>query len=80
MIEKTLSTFLSASVVLAKQYGNMRFEIHSDLMALIIFGEKQNEILLQNTEAHLIGTTVSESHAVKVSNVKPKAHNFKKHR
>jgi len=79
MIEKTLSTFPLASIVLAQQYRNMRFVTYSKLMALLLLAEKQNEIILQNAEVHPIGTMVSESHTVRVSNVKLKAHKFKKH-
>ena len=58
----------------------MKFENHSDLISLLLLAAKQNEILLRNAETRPIGTTVPESHTVKVSHVKPKTHKFKKHR
>jgi len=46
IIEKTLSMFPSASIVLAQQYRNMRFATHLELMALLFLVEKKNKIFL----------------------------------
>lgn len=72
MIEKTLSTFPPASVVLAQQYRNMKFQSHSDLMSYLLLTEKQNELLLCNAEARPIGTTILESHTLNISKSKKK--------
>ena len=44
LIEKTLSTFPSASLVLAQQYRNMNFEKHSKLMSHLFLAEIQQII------------------------------------
>jgi len=43
-------------------------------MSLLLLPEKQNKLLLRNTEARPIGTTVPKSHVAKISNVKPEAY------
>jgi hypothetical protein len=51
LIDKTLSTFSPATVILAQQYRNMRFAKHSELMSHLLLAEKHQHILLKNAEA-----------------------------
>ena len=41
LIDKTLSTFLSAAALFAQQYRNMKFSTHAKLMTYLLAAEKQ---------------------------------------
>ena len=68
LIDKTLSTFLPASSILAQQYCNMVFKKHSQMMAYLLLAKKQHQILLKNAER----APPKEVHAVEIPKRKPK--------
>ena len=66
LITKTLSTFPVASAVIAQQYRNMRFRTHAKLMSFLLLAEKEQQILLKNTEVRPArDTSTVETHATK---------------
>lgn len=50
LLEKTLSTFHSSNLILATQYRNMKFGQYSELVSHLLVVEKQQELLLHNSE------------------------------
>jgi hypothetical protein len=67
MIEKTLSTFPSATTILSQQYRNMKYKKYSKLMSHLLLAEKQHQILLQNVEsrpAREVHNTIAKIEAV----------------
>ena len=66
MIEKILSTFHAANIILAQQYRNMRFTKYSDLMSMLLLAEKHNELLLKNHGERPTGAFPMQSHATHV--------------
>ena len=51
MIDKTLSTFPTASTLLAQMYRTMRFRTYSELTTFLLLAEKQQQLLLKNNES-----------------------------
>ena len=51
LIEKTLSTFPPATLILSQQYRNMNFTKHSTLMSHLLLAEKHEQLLLKNAES-----------------------------
>ena len=50
LIEKTLSTFPPAHVMLSHIYRTMKFKKHANLMAYLLMAEKNQQLLLRNAE------------------------------
>ena len=67
LIDKTLTSFPSASITLGQQYHNMKFKTHSELMTYLFFAEKQQEISMKVVESK----PVKEVHATEISVRKP---------
>ena len=51
LIEKTLSTFPLATLVLSQQYRNMNFTKYSTLMSHLLLAEKHEQLMLKNVES-----------------------------
>lgn len=62
MIDKTLSTFHVANIILAQQYRNMRFTKYSNVMSMLLLVEKHNELLLKNHGKRPTGMLPIQSH------------------
>jgi hypothetical protein len=56
MIEKTLSTFHAANIILASQYRNMAFRRYSELIAYMLLAEKHQILLLDNSKLRPAGS------------------------
>lgn len=66
LIEKTLSTFPPATVILHQQYHNTKFRKYFQLMSHHLLAEKHQQLLIRNAEARPIRdihTTIFEIHA-----------------
>ena len=75
LIEKTLSTFPPATLVLSQQYRNMNFTKHSTLMSHLLLAEKHEQCLLKNAEsrpAREVHTTTTQPAAA--TEIKVEAH------
>ncbi|XP_047270055.1 uncharacterized protein LOC107874643 [Capsicum annuum] len=56
MIEKTLSTFHSSSMVLQQQYREMGFKKYSELIGHLLVAEQYKDLLIKNNETRSPGT------------------------
>jgi hypothetical protein len=77
LIDKTLSTFLPAATLLAQQYRNMQFQTHAKLMSYLLSAEKQQQILLKNTEQR---PSAKETHTTELAARRPKGFKEKQSR
>lgn len=68
MIDKTLSTFPTASALLAQMYRTMKFKTYSELTQFLILYEQQQQLLLKNNEAK----PPHETNTVEIPTSKPK--------
>ncbi|XP_070677953.1 uncharacterized protein [Malus domestica] len=63
LLKKTHSTFSATNIVLQEQYRAQKFTKFSDLISVLLFAEKQNQLLMKNHQAHPMGeTVVPEAH------------------
>jgi len=63
-IEKTLSTMLSAQMILQQQYRERRFTVYSDLIKILLQAKRHNEILIWNSNQGPVGAKpLPEVHA-----------------
>ena len=56
MIEKTLSTSHSNTMILAQQYRELNFQKYGELISLLLVAEKNNELLLKNHQIRPTGS------------------------
>ena len=75
LIEKTLSTFPPATLVLSQQYCNMNFTKYSTLMSHLLLAEKHEQLMLKNVELRPAREvyTITTQHVV-ATEIKVKAH------
>ncbi|XP_070668978.1 uncharacterized protein [Malus domestica] len=63
LLEKTYSTFSASNIVLQQQYRAQKFTKFSNLISVLLFAEKQNQLLMKNHQAQPTrATTVPEAH------------------
>ncbi|KAM1334301.1 hypothetical protein ACFX2F_010231 [Malus domestica] len=58
LLEMTYSTFSATNIVLQQQYRAQKFTKFSDLISILLFAEKQNQMLMKNHQAQPIRATV----------------------
>ncbi|KAM1549107.1 hypothetical protein ACFX1Z_010206 [Malus domestica] len=58
LLEMTYSTFSAPNIVLQQQYRAQKFTKFSDLISILLFTEKQNQLLMKNHQAQLTRATV----------------------
>ena len=66
MIEKTLSTFHAADIILAQQYQNILYMKYLDLMSVLLLAKKHDKLLLKNHGEQPTRTFSMRSHATYV--------------
>ena len=57
MLEKTFSTFHTSNVLLQQQYREKGFTTYANLISCLLLAEKNNELLMRNSELRPHGST-----------------------
>ncbi|XP_070682527.1 uncharacterized protein [Malus domestica] len=71
LLDKTYSTFNAINIVLQQRYRAYKFTKFSDLISVLLFIEKQNQLLMKNHQAQsTVSNATLEAHATNSSSHK----------